>query len=218
MSKLTNYNGRYCESEFENAFIGFLENAGWQYTAGNDIHRSKNEVLIAEDFKQFITETNPSFTEEEVTQIYDTVRLVGAENDFATLHKVYGWMVDGVQFIPQNGLAQMVPLINFEHPENNIFRVVNQFVVEYTNNGQKENRRPDVLLFVNGLPLCVIELKNPADAHATIFNAWSRLTSAIGATFRTCCTTVRWPASATASKRASVLCVHPTNISMPGVA
>lgn len=175
MSKLTNYNGRYCESEFENAFIGFLENAGWQYTAGNDIHRSKNEVLIAEDFKQFITETNPSFTEEEVTQIYDTVRLVGAENDFATLHKVYGWMVDGVQFIPQNGLAQMVSLIDFEHPENNIFRVVNQFVVEYTNNGQKENRRPDVLLFVNGLPLCVIELKNPADAHATIFNAWEQI-------------------------------------------
>ncbi|MCQ2316062.1 MAG: HsdR family type I site-specific deoxyribonuclease [Bacteroidales bacterium] len=175
MSRLTKYNGRYCESEFENAFIGFLENAGWQYTAGNDIHRSKNEVLIAEDFKQFITETNPSFTEEEVTQIYDNVRLVGAENDFATLHKVYGWMVDGVQFIPQNGLAQMVPLINFEHPENNIFRVVNQFVVEYTNNGQKENRRPDVLLFVNGLPLCVIELKNPADAHATIFNAWEQI-------------------------------------------
>lgn len=175
MSKLTNYNGRYCESEFENAFIGFLENAGWQYTAGNDIHRSKSEVLIAEDFKQFIAKNNPSFTEEEVAQIYDAVRLVGAENDFATLHKVYGWMVDGVQFIPQNGLAQMVPLIDFEHPGNNIFRVVNQFVVEYTNNGQKENRRPDVLLFVNGLPLCVIELKNPADAHATIFNAWEQI-------------------------------------------
>lgn len=175
MSKLTNYNGRYCESEFENAFIGFLENAGWQYTAGNDIHRSKSEVLIAEDFKQFIAKTNLDFTADEVSQLYDNLRLVGAENDFATLHKVYGWMVDGVQFIPQNGLAQMVPLINFEHPENNIFRVVNQFVVEYTNNGQKENRRPDVLLFVNGLPLCVIELKNPADAHATIFNAWEQI-------------------------------------------
>ncbi|MCQ2319001.1 MAG: HsdR family type I site-specific deoxyribonuclease [Bacteroidales bacterium] len=175
MSKLTNYNGRYCESEFEDAFIGFLENAGWRYTAGSDIHRSKSEVLIAEDFKQFITENNPSFTEEEVTQIYDNLRLAGAENDFATLHKVYGWMVDGVQFTPQNGLAQMVPLIDFEQPQNNIFRVVNQFVVEYTNNGQKENRRPDVLLFVNGMPLCVIELKNPADAHATIFNAWEQI-------------------------------------------
>ena len=175
MSKLTNYNGRYCESEFENAFIGFLENAGWQYTAGNDIHRSKSEVLIAEDFKQFIAKTNPDFTADEVSQLYDNLRLAGAENDFATLHKVYGWMVDGVQFTPQNGLAQMVPFIDFEHSESNIFRVVNQFVVEYTNNGQKENRRPDVLLFVNGLPLCIIELKNPADAHATIFDAWEQI-------------------------------------------
>jgi len=175
MSRLTNYNGHYCESEFEDAFIGFLENVGWQYTAGNDIHRSKNEVLIAEDFKKFNAETNAQLTSEEVGQIYDNLRLAGAENDFATLHKVYGWMVDGVQFTPQNGLAQMVPIIDFEHPENNIFRVVNQFVVEYTNNGQKENRRPDVLLFVNGLPLCVIELKNPADAHATIYNAWEQI-------------------------------------------
>jgi len=175
MSKLTNYNGHYCESEFENAFIGFLEEAGWTYTAGNDIHRSKKEVLIAEDFKKFNAETNAQLTSEEVGQIYDNLRLAGAENDFATLHKVYGWMVDGVQFTPQNGLAQMVSLIDFDHPKKNIFRVVNQFVVEYTNNGQKENRRPDVLLFVNGLPLCVIELKNPADAHATIFNAWEQI-------------------------------------------
>mgnify|MGYP003468250900 CR=1 FL=1 len=99
-------------------------------------------MLIADDFKKFISNSNSDLTEDEVTQIYDTIRLVGAESDFATLHKVYGWMVDGVQFIPQDGLAKMVSLIDFKEPENNIFRVVNQFVVEYTNNGQKENRRP----------------------------------------------------------------------------
>lgn len=85
-------------------------------------------------------------------------------------------MVDGVQFTPQNGLSIMVPLIDFETPENNIFRVVNQFTVEYINNGQRETRRPDVLLFVNGMPLCVIELKNPADANATIYDAWEQIT------------------------------------------
>ena len=105
----------------------------------------------------------------------DNVRLVGAESDFATLHKVYGWMVDGVQFTPQAGLPRMVNLIDFENPENNLFRAVNQFTVEYTNNGQKETRRPDVILFVNGMPLCVIELKNPADAHATIYDAWEQI-------------------------------------------
>ncbi|MBQ3219234.1 MAG: type I restriction endonuclease subunit R, partial [Clostridia bacterium] len=92
-------------------------------------------------------------------------------------HKVYGWMVNGIQFTPQSGLAKMVELIDFEKPENNIFRAVNQFAVEYTNNGQVETRRPDILLFVNGMPLCVIELKNPADAHATIYNAWEQICS-----------------------------------------
>lgn len=171
------YNGHYCESEYEYAFIGFLEAEGWNYIAGNNINRNdKREVLIADDFKKFIAKTNPELTEDEVTQIFDTVRLVGAESDFATLHKVYGWMVDGIQFTPQNGLAKMVALIDFENPDNNIFRVVNQLTVEYTNNGQKENRRPDVLLFVNGMPLCVIELKNPADSRATVYDAWKQIT------------------------------------------
>lgn len=176
MAKLKEYNGHYCEFEYEYAFIGFLEAEGWTYTSGNNIKRvTKRDVLIADDFKQFIADTNTELTEDEVTQIYDNVCLVGSESDFATLHKVYGWMVDGVQFTPQNSLAKMVALINFEEPEKNIYRVVNQFTVEYTNNGQKENRRPDVLLYVNGMPLCVIELKNPADAHATIYDAWEQI-------------------------------------------
>jgi type I restriction enzyme, R subunit len=176
MAKLKEYNGRYCESEYEDAFLGFLEAEGWQYLSGNDIKRSvKRDVLIADDFKTFLVETNPELTEDEVSQIFDAVRLVGSESDFATLHKVYGWMVDGVQFTPHDGMARMVSLIDFEDPSNNIFRAVNQFTVEYTNNGQKENRRPDVLLFVNGMPLCVIELKNPADARATIYDAWEQV-------------------------------------------
>lgn len=176
MAKLKEYNGHYCESEYEYAFIGFLEVEGWIYTSGNIIKRvTKRDVLIADDFKQFIADTNAELTEDEVTQIFDNVRLVGSESDFATLHKVYGWMVDGIQFTPQNSLAKMVALIDFENPDKNIYRVVNQFTVEYTNNGQKENRRPDVLLYVNGMPLCVIELKNPADAHATIYDAWEQI-------------------------------------------
>ncbi len=168
--------GSYYESEYEKAFISFLEAEGWTHSFGNTINRlKKSDVLIADDFKNFISNTNPDLTEDEVTQIFDNIRLVGSESDFATLHKVYGWMVDGVQFTPQNGLARMIPLIDFENYKNNIFKVVNQFSVEYTNNGQKENRRPDVLLFVNGMPLCVIELKNPADANAKIYDAWEQI-------------------------------------------
>ena len=176
MEKLKNYNGRYCESEYESVFIAFLESVGWHYLAGNQIRRSYHEVLIAEDFKAFIAKSNPSLLLEENEQIYDTVRLVGAESDFATLHKAYKWMVDGIQFTLRSGLPAIIPLIDFETPENNIFRVVNQFTVEYINNGQREKRRPDVILFVNGMPICVIELKNPADARTTIYDAWEQIT------------------------------------------
>ena len=176
MAKLHEYAGRYCESEFENAFLSFLEAEGWQYLPGNSIARSsRREVLYNDDLEQFLSKTNPDLTAEEVRQIMDTVRLVGAESDFATLHKVYRWMVYGVQVTPQSGVPRMVALIDFEKPENNIFRAVNQFTVEYTNNGQIKTRRPDILLFVNGLPLCVLELKNPADAHATIYDAWEQI-------------------------------------------
>ncbi|MBO5925217.1 MAG: type I restriction endonuclease subunit R, partial [Clostridia bacterium] len=178
MAKLQNFNGKYCESEYESAFLAFLEQEGWHYLAGNSIARkSKRDVLYTGDMEQFLSKTNPDLTAEEISQIVDTVRLVGAESEFSTLHKVYGWMVNGIQFTPQSGLPKMVALIDFEKPENNIFRAVNQFVVEYTNNGQVETRRPDILLFVNGMPLCVIELKNPADAHATIYNAWEQIYS-----------------------------------------
>lgn len=177
MSKLQEYNGRYCESEFENAFISFLEDEGWDYLPGSSIVRdSKTAVLYADDMEQFLSKTNSDLTADEIRQIMDSVRLVGAESEFSTLHKVYGWMVNGIQFVPQNGLARIIALIDFEHPESNIFRVVNQFAVEYTNNGQKETRRPDILLFVNGMPLCIIELKNPTDANATIYDAYEQIT------------------------------------------
>ncbi len=176
MAKLQEFNGHYCESQYEYAFIAFLEAEGWQYLPGNSMPRvTKKDVLYTDDLEEFLNNTNPDLTNEELSQISDNVRLVGAESDFATLHKAYGWMVDGIQFTPQSGIARMVPLINFKKPENNIFRVVNQLVVEYTNNGKKENRRPDVMLYVNGMPLCVIELKNPADANATIYDAWEQI-------------------------------------------
>lgn len=176
MAKLQNYNGRFCESEYENTFIAFLEQEGWQYLPGKRIARSsQRDVLYIDDLEQFLSNTNPDLTVDEIRQLMDTVRLVGADSDFATLHKVYGWMVNGIQFTPQDGLSRMVGLLDFEHPESNIFRVVNQFTVEYVNNGITENRRPDVLLFVNGLPLCVVELKNPSDAQATIYEAWEQI-------------------------------------------
>ena len=173
---LKKYNGRYYESEYEQVFIKFLEQVGWTYTFGKDVNRVKlTDVLIKDDFENFVAKTNPTLNSEEVKQIFDIVRLAGGETEFSTLHKLYKWYTYGLQFTPQNGLATMIKLIDFDNPENNTFRVVNQFEVEYTNNGQKSLRIPDIILFVNGLPLCIIELKNPSNARATIHEAWEQI-------------------------------------------
>ena len=177
-SRLKNINGRFVESDFENALISFLEKEEWEYLFGDNIPRdSKKEVLNMDDLVQFLKDTNKEkdLDDEEIRQIADKVRLVGADTDFATLHEVYKWMVDGISFTSKKGIAYTINLIDFDTWDNNIFRVVNQFSVEYINNGEKKTRRPDVLLYVNGLPVCVIELKNPADTNATIEDAWEQI-------------------------------------------
>ena len=177
MPKLQSINGRYCEYDFENAFITYLEEEGWQYLPGGSIPRgSQRDVLYTDDMEQFLKKSNPELMDDEIIQLIDKVRLVGAESEFSTLHKVYNWMVNGIQFTPQSGESETVALIDYEDTGKNIFRVVNQFTVEYTDNGQVQNRRPDVLLYVNGMPLCIIELKNPTDSHATIYDAWEQIT------------------------------------------
>lgn len=184
MAKLQNFNGKFCESEYEQAFLSYLQEEGWKYLAGTQVVRHKKRaVLVEEDLKTFLAARNPDLTKDEIQEIMDKIRLVGSESDFATLHKVYGWMVNGIQFTPKNGRARMVNLIDFENHENNIFRAVNQFTVEYTNNGKTKVRIPDILLFVNGLPLCIIELKNPSESNAPFSMLMSKLQFAIGGIF-----------------------------------
>ncbi|MGN1214544.1 MAG: type I restriction endonuclease subunit R, partial [Bacteroidaceae bacterium] len=182
MAKSQNINGHFAESDYENALIAFLEQEGWQYLHGDSIKRAnRKEVLYMDDLLQFLKDNHKNVKVEEQQRIADNVRLVGADTDFATLHKVYRWMVNGVPAIDKDGTPTIVKLIDFaclDNPQNenkNIFRVVNQFTVEYLNNGVTKKRRPDVLLYINGIPVCIIELKNPADAHATIEDAWEQI-------------------------------------------
>ncbi len=173
---LTNINGRFVESDYENALIQFLEAEGWQYLYGDNIPRNdRKEVLYMDDLLRFLEKTNPDLEDDDIRRIADNIRLVGSNSDFATLHLMYGWMVNGMQYTPKNGIAKMVALIDFGNIGNNTFRAVNQFTVEYVNNGENKTRRPDVLLYINGLPVCVIELKSPSVANATIMDAWEQI-------------------------------------------
>ena len=178
MFELKNINGHFCESDYEYALISFLEDEGWVYSAGPDIAREyKRDVLIIDDLKDYLNNNYSDLSESEVKRLIDSIKLVGAETDFATLHKFYKWIVDGFNFQLDNGETIIINLINFEKNKtlNNVFKVVNQLSIEYINNGKAENRRPDILLYINGIPVCVMELKNPSDANATIHYAWEQI-------------------------------------------
>ena len=176
MAKLKNMSGHFVESDYENALITFLEKEGWVYIFGENIPRTnRKEVLYMDDLYAYLSRIYPSLATEDIRKIADNIRLVGAESDFATLHKVYSWMVDGMQYTTETGEPMTIFPIDFATPTNNTFRVINQFTVDYVNNGETKNRRPDVLLYINGIPVCVIELKSPSDANATIYDAWEQI-------------------------------------------
>lgn len=167
--------GKFFESEFEEAFVEFLKALGWEHSFGEKLCRLKNVALIESDFKGFLQKSNLNLTSEEVEQIYDKFRFMGAASEFETLHKIYDTLINGMSFKDKNAQTKMINLIDFEKPLNNTFRVVNQFTMEYFNAGIKQARRLDLLLFVNGVPLCVMEFKNPSDSKADIFSAWEQI-------------------------------------------
>lgn len=179
-SRLENKNGRFVESDYEDTLISLMEREGWIYLFGASIPRkNQKEVLYLDDLLEFLEKTNPDLDNADIEKIANNVSFAGANSDFATLHKVYEWLVNGMQFTTENDEPRMIALIDFDtsanHKNKNVYRIVNQFPVEYVNNGEAKTRRPDILLFVNGIPVCVFELKNPADANADVYDAWEQI-------------------------------------------
>ena len=88
MGKLKEFNGIYCESDYEYTFIELLKREGWKYLSGKALKRlKKTDVLITDDFIEFISSTNKTLADDEIQQIFDIVRLVGSESDFETFRK-----------------------------------------------------------------------------------------------------------------------------------
>lgn len=163
--------GKYYESQFEEATIELLTEAQWQYTFGDELHRKYTDPLIEEDLRTFLNAqyVDKGLTDAEMDNVVANLRNVGGQNDYYAAQNAFLLYRDGYDFTysDNRGTPFRMEYIDFEHPNRNIFRCVNQFVMEQ---GQ-ENRRPDVLLFVNGIPVCIIELKNPTKANATVRDA-----------------------------------------------
>src|SRR5438132_4124274 len=138
------------------------------------MRKDYEEVVLVERLRQALRRINPSITEEasehEIKQVLrsQSQKLVEDNENF---HKM---LVDGVDVAFQTAgeeRYQKVRLFDFKDPTSNDFLAVNQFTVIENN----VERRPDVILFVNGIPLLIFELKNLADEEATIWTAYDQL-------------------------------------------
>lgn len=171
--------GKYFESEYEEAFIELLRQNDWQYTYGEDIHRQLDQTLIEDDMRAYLQKkyNDENLTVQEINAIIANLKNISEASLYNSLRSTFIAYRDGFSFNRHNSDDTLrIEYIDFDSKDANdynIFRCVNQFSVSY-NSGQK-TRRPDLLLFINGIPVCIIELKNPTDADATIADAYDQI-------------------------------------------
>jgi len=167
--------GKYYESEYEQAIIKKLTVLGWQYTFGGAIDRKNTDILLEDDLRYYLQNryADEELTESEVAEIIANLKNINETGLYRTLRKRFITYRDGMTLNRKEGEDVQVEYINFDDPHNNIFRVVNQFEVGF--GAGSDTRRPDVLLFVNGIPVCIFELKNPFDEKATMYEAWLQI-------------------------------------------
>lgn len=167
--------GKLYESEYEEALIDMLHAEGWQYSNGKTIpNRPYNEPLLVDEFRASLLCRYPDLTDQDVEAIENRLRHVPGQSHFERLRNTFLLVRDGFRYV-RNGDGKKfdIKLIDFDDPEVNTFRTVNQLEVGY--GIKNEVRIPDVLLYVNGIPLSIFELKNPTKDDATIADAYEQI-------------------------------------------
>jgi len=173
------------EDAVEQAMLEWLAGLGWSTAHGPDIsppdaktpgteRASYRDVVLVDRLREAIARLNPHIpagAHEEALRRVLSPNVPGLINANRQVHR---WLVGGVPVEFQKGgetRGDRVRLVSFTDVAANDWLAVNQFSVQ----GPKLTRRADVVLFVNGLPLAVIELKNPGDEDADIWAAWNQL-------------------------------------------
>jgi type I restriction enzyme, R subunit len=154
--------------------IGYLYVPGSELIPENGERESYRDVILKKRFIQAIKKLNPFLTDNLAEEVYKKVRNID-HPDFIIKGKIfYQYLTEGVKITYREGKEEktrLVKLIDFKNPENNEFLVANQFKVEYyRQNGI--HRRPDLVVFINGIPIAVFELKS-FNSHQTAQHAYN---------------------------------------------
>jgi type I restriction enzyme, R subunit len=188
----------FTESEIEILSLDELKNIGFSYIFGPSVspddgagqaplfhepealynlvqrRSSYEEVILKHTLEHAINKLNPTLPDSVKQEAIKTVLSVYSPVLIDTNEAFHKMLTEGVPItVIKDGQerGERVWLIDFQSPDNNIFFAINQFTVAEHN----QNKRPDVIIFINGLPLVVIELKNPADEQATIRKAYDQI-------------------------------------------
>lgn len=169
------------ENEIEEVAIGWLQNLGYEYVLGTDIspdgafpEREYTEVVLAQRLGNAIDRLNPDLSFDAKDAAIKKVLRTESPDALINNETFHKYLTEGVEVDvrKEDGVrGEQVILVDFENPLNNEFLVVNQFTVVEGN----VNKRPDLILFINGLPLVVIEIKNATDENATVKSAFNQL-------------------------------------------
>ncbi len=171
------------ESTVEAAALDWLEGLGWDVAHGPEIgpdgsnpERTDYRVVLLEGrLRNALDRLNPDLPADALDYAFRKVVQPEGVTLEARNRDLHRMLVEGigVEYRARDGAMRgaQVSVLDYAHPERNDFLAVNQFTVK---DGEHQ-RRADIVLFVNGLPLIVMELKNPADEKATVWKAWQQL-------------------------------------------
>ena len=163
------------ESELEEICLEMLRDLGYDVVYGPDIsegglaeERKYNEVVLVGRLRDALRRINMSFPEGTIDEAVKKVLRTESQDLVVNNQNFHKLAVNGVpvQYKRKDGSIkdELIWLFDYQNIENNEFLAVSQFTVIE----ERNNRRPDIILFVNGLPLVLFELKNPADENATV--------------------------------------------------
>ncbi|MEO8034833.1 MAG: type I restriction endonuclease, partial [Acidobacteriota bacterium] len=177
--------GSFTESIVEDAALAWLQDLGYIVLHGPELapgepaaERSDplyRDVILEQRFRNALAKLNPEIPAEALADAYRKFMRQDGPSLIERNRAVHRMLVDGipVEYKRKDGsvAGSQAKIIDFENPHDNDWLAVNQFTVA---EGQHA-RRPDIVLFVNGLPLGVIELKNAADKKADVWSAYRQL-------------------------------------------
>jgi len=167
---------KFTEAKLEQAFIDLLNKEGYSYLSGEDIKRDSDEVLLKDDLREFLSKqyTSKSITIEEIEKIIRQLESYSELDLYSSNKAIMKMISDGfvVKREDRNKKDLFIHLIDYFESDNNIYKIVNQ--LEIIGN---EKRIPDGIIYINGLPLVVIEFKTAIRENTTTHDAYVQLTT-----------------------------------------